>query len=260
MKKLYLSAIVLMVSTIGFAQQHEFGIGYQLSLPRQMMEKGWNSGHGLNMDYFFHFKKVKGFSLGTHLGYGSYASQSQPQEYKFSDGTITQTTVDLSSSIASGSLSARYAPFIHKKVSPFAEIQGGYMDMFSDLYIEDPKDPLGCRALESNTLINSGSLFYAVGGGLQVYIGKSEKNKHLLELSARTLWGGEMEYANMNRLYNHADVTGNPMPEAEMGEKPLMVTFINASTSQQHMHRVAELYTHPLRMLQIQLQYVIRFN
>jgi p-aminobenzoyl-glutamate transporter AbgT len=69
-----------------------------------------------------------------------------------------------------------------------------------------------------------------------------------------------MEYANMNRLYNHAEVTGNPMPDPEMGETPLMVTFINASTSQQHMHTVAELYNHPLRMVQIQLQYVVRMN
>lgn len=263
MIKFYCSLFCLLASTFLFAQKHEFGIGYQLSLPRQMMEKGWNSGHGLNMDYFYHFKKVKGLSLGTHLAYGSYASQSQPQEYKFSDGTITNTTVDLSSSIASASLSARYAPWVSKKVSPFAEVQGGYMGMFSNLYIEDPADPLGCRALESNTLVNSGSLFYALGGGIQVYIGKSKeksKNIHLLELSARTLWGGEIEYANMNRLYNHAEVTGNPMPDAEMGEKPLMVTFINASTSQQHMHTVAELYNHPLRMLQIQLQYVVRIN
>lgn len=263
MHKLYLSLYCLLASTFLFAQKHEFGIGYQLSLPRQMMEKGWNNGHGLNMDYFFHPKTIKGFSIGTHLGYGSYASQSQPQVYRFIDGTITHTTVDLSSSIASGSLSARFAPWVSKKVSPFAEVQGGYMGMFSNLYIQDPADPLGCRALESTTLVNSGSLFYALGGGIQVYIGKSKdkpKNIHLLELSARTLWGGEMEYANMNRLYNHADVTSNPMTDPEMGETPLMVTFINASTSQQHMHTVAELYNHPLRMVQIQLQYVFRLH
>jgi hypothetical protein len=263
MKKLYLSTFILMASRFVFAQKHEFGIGYQLSLPRQMMEKGWNNGHGLNMDYFFHPKTVKGFSIGTHLGYGSYASQSQPQEYRFIDGTITYTNVNLSSSIASGSLSARYAPLISKKFSPFAEIQGGYLGMFSDLYIEDPRDPLGCRPLESNTLVSSGSLFFALGGGIQLYLGQGKKDgkqKHLLELSARTLWGGEMEYANMNRLYNHAEVTGNPMPDPEMGETPLMVTFINASTSQQHMHTVAELYNHPLRMVQIQLQYVVRMN
>jgi hypothetical protein len=152
---------------------------------------------------------------------------------------------------------------ISKKFSPFAEIQGGYLGMFSDLYIEDPRDPLGCRPLESNTLVSSGSLFFALGGGIQLYLGQGKKDgkqKHLLELSARTLWGGEMEYANMNRLYNHAEVTGNPMPDPEMGETPLMVTFINASTSQQHMHTVAELYNHPLRMVQIQLQYVVRMN
>lgn len=263
MKKNYFLLFTLLASLHVFAQKHEFGIGYQLSLPRQMMEKGWNNGHGLNLDYFFHPKTVKGLSLGTQLGYGLYASQSQPQQYKFSDGTITNTTVDLSSSIASASLSARFAPWVSKKISPFAEIQGGYLGMFSDLYIEDPTDPLGCRALESNTLVSSGTLFYALGGGIQVFIGKSKdnpKNIHLLELSARTLWGGEMEYANMNRLYNHADVTGNPMPDPETGEKPLMVTFINASTSQQHMHTVAELYNHPLHMLQIQLQYVFRLN
>jgi hypothetical protein len=260
MKKLYMflfaSVLVLSVS----AQLNEFGIGYQLSLPQLKMKDGWSSGHGIQLSYFRHFKEADWLSVGTNIGIGSYAMKNQPQQYRFSDGTITNTTATLSSSLGSAALAVRLSPLAGKKAMPFIEIQGGNFWMHSTLFIADPTDPLGCRALENKTLVKSGTMFASAGAGLQLLLGKGKKNDlHFLEISARSLFGNNLEYANMNRLYHdHTSVT-NPTPEAP-NEKPLVVRFINVTTNVQHEHTVAELYNHPLRVLQFNVQYAYRFS
>ena len=263
MKKFILIFLLLNGHGFLFAQKHEFGFGYQLTLPMEMMQNGFNTGHGINLHYFKFIRSVKGLSLGAQLSYGLYASKEKPQHYVFSDGSSTHTTASLSSSMAFLGISARYAPFIRNKISPFVELNGGFMGMYSSLYIADPTDPLGCRALENATLVDSEKPYIGLGTGLQVYLGKGrkEKDQHLLELSARVIRGGNIEYANMNRTYdNQNNNPGAPLPSPEAGQTPLMITFINVSSSQQHMHSVAELYDHPLRMAQFQLQYIFRIK
>lgn len=259
MKKLYFLLFLQALAFAVFAQANEFGLGYQLSLPQSEMKNGWNAGHGIQLSYFRHFEKAKWLSVGGNFGIGGYAMETQPQEYMFRDGTITNTDVILSSSLGSAALSTRMTAFTSKTVMPFVELQSGYFWMYSSLYIEDPSDPFGCKALESKTLVNSGTFFGSVGGGVQILLGKANyRGRHLLEMGARSVFGNNLEYANMNRIYNDHEVTSEPLPAK--GEKPLMVTFINVSTNEQHEHSVAELYNHPLRALQFNVQYAYRFG
>ncbi len=260
MKKLYLLSFFAIAFFGTQAQLNEFGVGYQLSLPQLTMKEGWNAGHGIQLSYFRHFKEADWLSAGTNIGIGSYAMKNQPQQYRFSDGSITNTTAALSSSIASAALAVRLSSFDDKKIRPFVELQGGHFWMYSTLFIEDPTDPLGCRALENRTLVKSGTMFASAGAGFQFLFGKgSKKDLHFLEISARSLFGNNLEYANMKRLYHNHTLATNPTT-ASPGERPLVLTFINVTTNAQHEHTVAELYNHPLRVLQFNVQYAYRFS
>jgi len=112
MKKLYFLSFFLLATTFLFAQKHEFGFGYQLTLPMEMMQNGFNTGHGINLNYFKFIRSVKGLSLGAQLSYGLYASKEKHQHYVFNDGSSTHTTASLSSSMAFLGISARYDPFL----------------------------------------------------------------------------------------------------------------------------------------------------
>ncbi|MCU0387861.1 MAG: hypothetical protein MUE71_04575 [Chitinophagaceae bacterium] len=261
MNKLYTFLIALLFSLASFGQLNQVTFGYQLSLPQATMKNGWNSGHGIHFGYHRYFKAIEGFSLGADIGIGNYALERQPQQYVFEDGTITNTEASLSSSLAYGALAARYEPLWRNKLSPFIEIQGGYFGMYSSLFIEDPRDPLGCRALESKDVVSSGTAFWSPGLGFDLELGKDKNDIHGLALSARYVMGGQLEYANMNRLYHTHNGQTNGQPENTVaGESPLMVTFINVTTNQLHEHSVAELYNHPLRVLQFNLTYTYRFG
>ncbi len=262
MSRLYGIIGALIISTMGFSQLNEVTIGYQLSLPQSAMKNGCYSGHGLHFGNFRHFKYVKGFSVGADFGIGSYASVSHPQQYVFRDGSITNTEAVLSSSLYYASLAARYVPFSRKNVSTFIEVQGGYFGMYSSIFIADPLDPLGCRALENRNLVGSGTAYWSPGAGLQILLNKNPKREvHTLTLGTRFISGRALEYANMNRIYhNHSNGPVQPSLEPSNGESPLMITFINVATNERHEHSVAELYTHPLRALQFNLSYSYRFG
>ncbi|HSK11787.1 MAG TPA: hypothetical protein VK907_01175, partial [Phnomibacter sp.] len=173
----------------------------------------------------------------------------------------TNTTANLTSSLGQFAFAARVSPLASKKVSPFFELQAGYFNMSSRIYIEDPTDPLGCRALEERNIVNSGTSFWSPGAGVQIFLGKGKNNEmHSLEVAARNIRGGKLEYANMNRLYHDHGQTGEPEPDLTKGEFPYMVTFVNVTTNEQHQHSVAELYKHPLRVLQFNVTYSYRFG
>jgi hypothetical protein len=260
MQKLYSSLFALLLASAAFGQLNEISGGYQLSLPQASMKNGWSSGHGINLAYYRHFAHIEGFSVGMDVGLGNYAMKNEPQRYVFRDGSVTHTTATLSSSLVYGALSARYSPITHKGFSPFVELQGGFFGMHSSIYIADPTDPLGCRALENRNILSSGTSFWSPGAGFKVQLGKPTKNEiHSLEFKARFIRGGNMEYANMNRLYHNHDQTAEPF-DPNKGESPLKVTFVNVTTNERHEHTVAELYEHPLRALQFNFTYSFRFN
>ncbi len=259
MRKFYFFLPFCLLAAATFGQRNEWQTGYQLSLPTAEMRNGWNTGHGLHGSYYRHITKAKGLSIGADVGFGNYATKMQPQQYRFPDGSITNTTARLNSSLGNIGLGVRYQPVALGIIYPFAELQAGYFWMNSSIYIEDPSDPLGCRALENRNLVNSGTAYWAPGAGFQIQLNKKQASRRTaLEFRARYLRGGEMEYANMKRLYHNQDQTGNQTANRGNGEAPLRVTFVNVTTNEQHQHTVAELYNHPLRALQFNVTYSVR--
>jgi hypothetical protein len=261
MQKIYLLLPLLIAAIFAEAQRNEFGFGYQLSKPQGNMKNGWDAGHGIQMQYHRYLRDVKGLGFGVNFGYGNYAWERNPQQYRFPNGSVTNTTAVLSSSLVSAGASVKIVPFVNKRFSPFAEIQAGIFGMVSSIYIEDPADPLGCRALENRNLVSSSTFYQAAGIGVQWQPGKSSSgSRHLIELSIKGVRGGDMEYANMKHVYDQHSQTSVQNPRQGSGERPLVVRFVNVQTNEQHDHSVAEIYNHPLRMVQLNLQYSFRFS
>ncbi len=256
MQKIYLFITGIIIWASAIAQPHEFTIGYGGSMPQGLMKNGWSSAHGITAGYSIVLPSLPALSFGVNLDWGLYASKRRPQQYQFTDGSITNTHVSLSSSIATFAGKMRYTHLQTHKISPFFEMQAGHASMFSSFYIEDPVD--GCRALENETVSSSGTFFGGILLGSRWNLGADEKgNRHALELSVGSVRGGTMDYANMNRVYHdHNEINGTRGAQRGNGESPLLVTFLNISNNTTHQHSIAEVYTHPLRMFQFHLSYV----
>jgi hypothetical protein len=122
-------------------------------------------------------------------------------------------------------------------------------------YIGDPEDGGGCHALEQENIMNDKTMYWSAGGGLQINTGIFSKKKHnaraMIDLSANTIRGGDISYINTKHLMD-APTTTDP------DGKPLNVQFINATTQSIHEHKVAQVYTSPLRMLEFRAGVVFK--
>lgn len=96
---------------------------------------------------------------------------------------------------------------------------------------------------------------------MQVAFGKNPARARIfLEFQAKTVFGGKTEYANMNCLYNHPNLTSPNVRGQTNTERPMLVNFVNVGTNELHEHTVAEIYNHPLRMWQFNINWVIKLR
>lgn len=266
MQKILLSTVCLLTAGLLWAQPNALHIGYQGSLPQGMMKNGWNSGHGLHMGYSRAVKGLPELSFGGTMGYGLYASKRQPQQYVFRDGSITNTHVNLSSSLYSFAGTTRYTFLPRQPITPFVEVQAGIFGMVSSFYIEDPTDPMGCRALEASSVVDDATFFGSVGTGFTFNLSKPDAaSRHQLQVGVWSARGGTLEYANMSRVVhrdhnNGLPNVGNGTAGLRGNPQPLMATFVNVTNNELHRHSIAEVYNHKLRLLQVQVSYTWWFH
>lgn len=259
MKKIIItSTCFFFVTIIASAQKMQVGAGYNLFLPQGGMKNTFGSGNGLGFDFMVRLKKIPFMVVGADMQYSVYAATTQKQQYVFTDGSTTITDVNLTSSMASAGLKLRFESQATKKVKPYGQVQAGGLGMFSNLYIEDPADPYGCKALESKTLVQDVNWYVGFGGGIKFDIAsKKNPGRHFIDVSSNYLMGGHMEYANMGKVHDHETASA---PTTDKGAQPLTVKFINVSSNQIHEHQVAEVYNNPINLLQFQVKYVFGFG
>lgn len=256
MKKIYFSCVLLLTATFLHAQTKQFGVGYNLFLPGGEMKKGFGSEHGLNLEMLFSLKKAPFIWLGADLQIGTYGSSTRRQTFTFRDGSSTETDVNLNSQMGTFGARARFEKprtDKSKRLVPYGQVMAGALSMYSTLYVEDPHDEDGCKPLENRTPVKDYTWYAGGGAGLMYDISKrSAINRSFIDLSVSCIGGGKQEYANMGKVYE-SNVT-NP------GEgKPLNIRFVNVSTSEEHEHRVADIYEHPVKLFQVQLRFVYRW-
>jgi opacity protein-like surface antigen len=250
MKYIYTSLFIAI--TLSSTAQFKITTGYSLSLPQQEMSKNINMLHSLNAGGSYQLPgKFSRIQIGADFTWGTYANTYKKQTFTFRDGSTTTTMVDYSSNVLQGGLNARVLLAENKAVLPYINAKVGYSSFYSNIYIEDPNDPGGCKALDQSNIIKDGTFTAGYGGGMQIDWGyfskRGTKGRHWVDISANNVRGGKIEYINTKKLYD----ANNP-PTASDG-KALNVKFINASTNEIHEHQVAEVFTTPLRMMEIKV-------
>ena len=255
----YIYTLLLMGLSFCASAQLSLSMGYSLGAPQQKMADNINPVHSLSGGAMFQLPgSWDRVQVGAELGWGMYANTRKMQTFNFGNGTSTETWVNYSSNVIQANLASKIFFLKDKNVLPYASGQLGYSSFYSNIYIEDPDDPAGCKALDQRNLIKDGTMTTAYGGGLQVSwdaFSKKKNNKGAyIDISVNSIHGGSIDYINTKKL-----IDPNNPPTGTDG-KPLSVCFINATTQEIHEHQVAEVYTTPLRLLEFKLSAVFYLN
>jgi hypothetical protein len=231
------------------SQQWRFTSSYSLGIPKQEMGKNIQPAHSLQTGVLYQLPgALKQLSAGLEFGIGIYAVERIDQTFQFDNNTSTVLPVDYSSNVFNANIQARFNLLSDKYlIIPYINAKGGLYNFYSSIYIGDPEDGGGCHALEQENIMNDKTMYWSAGGGLQINTGIFSKKKHnaraMIDLSANTIRGGDISYINTKHLMD-APTTTDP------DGKPLNVQFINATTQSIHEHKVAQVYTSPLRILE----------
>lgn len=256
----YLPAFLLIFLSSATYAQVELGLGYSLGVPLQKMAKHIQPAHQalLSGSYRLPIQKIPTLWAGLEIGTGSYGHKTIEQTFQFSDGTTTRTDVRYNSNIAYAAAVLRYEAPVKGPVIPYAKLSGGYMGFYTNIFIEDPENPDGCAAMDNDLVLSDGNFVVSYGGGLRILLKKSKTTDadYMLDLNVDKTMGGKVDYLNVRHLGEHHDPGTGSDPEA----KPLTTRFINVNTQNIHEHQLAEVYTSPIRLLQVRLGFVMKIN
>ena len=263
MKPLYPFLIAFTVS-MSANSQVEMGAAYSLALPQQEMASNIQPVHNLNGSFLYHLKgKLSRVAVGGELGIGIYALITREQDLRFPDGSSINTDITYESNLFTGNLQTRISLFENARVNPYLIGKAGYANMFSDINIEDPDDPLGCRPLDRKNLMRDHSFFLAYGAGVQIGLEPNCKKQKpgisFINISVTRIAGGSLDYINTKHIMDHSHADPSTSPPQLPKSTPLNVRFVNASTQIMHEHQVAEVYNSPLRLLDIRVGVHFRF-
>ncbi|MBC7947726.1 MAG: hypothetical protein H7Y42_07585 [Chitinophagaceae bacterium] len=231
------------------AQNWKITSAYSLGAPRKEMGNNIPLVHSAQAGFLYRMPGVfNRLSAGIELGLGIYASKRIEQTFQFNNNVTAVLPVSYNSNVFNGAMQLRYDLAGQKSlVVPYVQAKGGLYNFFSNIFIDDPHDPDGCRALQQENIINDKTLYWSAGTGLQVdpsiFTKRKYRGRVMIDLSVNMVKGGELSYINTKRLMSAQDVSTN-------GGKPLSVQFINASTQEIHEHTVAQVYTSALRLLE----------
>jgi hypothetical protein len=258
MKYIYL----FIFSAISFASkaQFQFSAGYSMGVPQKELADNINLLHSISLSPSATIPGTGGrLQAGVDLTWGTYANTTKEQTFTFTNGSTTRTDVNYSSNVLQVGVNAKLFAFKNSPVNLYASGKAGYASFYSNIFIEDPHDPGGCKALDQKNLIKDGTFMAGYGAGLQidmsVFSPRALKGFHFIDLSVSRNSGGEVDYINTKKLYD-----ANDPATTTGGSKPLNVKFINATTQQIHEHQVAEVYNSPMRFLEFKLSTTFKIN
>lgn len=229
--------------------------GYAAGLPQDKMAKNISLVHSLALSGYYRLPgPLSRIWVGADMGYGVYAHTSKVQTFTFDNGETTRTRVNYTSSAVQAALAGKVLLLENKAVMPYVSGKAGYTGFYSNIYIEDPQDAGNCHPLDHRNIIRDGVLSFGYGGGVMadwsLFSKNARKGRNWIDLSVTRISGGDMDYINTKKLVDPSN------PPVGGDGKPLNVPFINASTNQIHEHQVAQVYTTPLRLLELRLSAV----
>jgi hypothetical protein len=261
----FLLSTFLFASLLSKAQTIDFGLDYNIDAPFMRTMPKMNVNHGVNVHLGYKILPKAPLYINTDISTGCYALKTREENYFFSDGTQTTTDVQYSSNLHKFLFGFNYD--IGKstnRLSGYFTAQAGYAYMNSKIYIEDPTDVDGCKALEQKNTFTYGGGIYSAGGGVRINLDKKTTTtrlfNHYLDISCKYTAGGNFSYVNINHMQEHNHAMANSAATAATRDtKDLNVKFVNVTTNSIHEHKVAEIYTSPFEIVNIKIGYLVRF-
>ena len=258
MKSIFTLLLISIIAVPASSQQWKILGGYNLGIPLGELNDNINPVHSLQTGARYQLDgKLKRLSIIVEGGLGIYAMQRIDQTFTF-DNTSAIVPVNYNSNALNANLALQYDLADGEKfIVPYVNVKGGYYSLFSNIYVENPRDGVSCHALQQENIIKDGTFTWSAGTGVQLNAALFAKNKYRREISidigVNYLRGGSLDYINTKRLID-AQTINQP------GSKPLQVQFINASTQNIHEHTVAQVYNSKLRMVEVRLGVVVEIN
>ncbi|MDX1938263.1 MAG: hypothetical protein SFU21_14170 [Flavihumibacter sp.] len=257
-KKLLAAAFFSLSAFFCLAQKPlEIGGAYSMAAPLGSLNKNINLVHSLNGQFNYRPAKLNGTWVGLQMGVGLYASKRVPQTYVFTNGATTNTHARFTSSTLNTHVVAGHEFFKNKTVQPYITAKTGFTSFYSSIVIEDPEDTDGCKPLDSDNLLRDISFSYGAGAGLRVDVSEwmaEPRGAWWLDISVNYTGGTPLDYINTKKLLDH-DHNSTPADG-----KALNMKFINVQTGDIHEHKVAEVYTTRIDLLDIKVGLYYRFG
>jgi hypothetical protein len=240
--------------SLSFGAAAQFNMQYNFSRPVGEQGRNISSAHGLVVSYDFKIKSSP-FYIAPEIGLNIYGMKTLQQELAFSNGYVTKTDVHYTTSVNTYAAVLRFQPPTGKNFAPYMAIRGGAVHYHSNMTIEDPDDPLGCKALEKRALLKditwmaSGGLGFRLDG--KAFSGKD--SKVALDFGAFYTRGGTAEYLKMSNSHDHSAMSD---PKSRM----YYVEFQNIPTGEIHEHALGTIYETTTQMLEFRLGIQIKLN
>lgn len=248
-RSLPLLAVMLSLS---FSAASQFNMQYNFSRPVGRQGQNINAAHGFVASYDFKLKNSP-FFLTPEVGLNIYGMKTVEQELPFSNGYVTKTDVHYTTSFNTYAAVLRFQPPTTKNFQPFAALRAGALHYHSNMTIEDPEDPLGCKALEKRVLVRDLTWLASAGIGFRLdgraFSGKS--SKVAIDFGAFYTQGGNARYLKMNSAHDH-----------NAGSKPgaYYVKFQHIPSGEIHEHALGTVYETPTQMLELRLGIQVKLN
>jgi hypothetical protein len=236
--------VMLCFSFHGFTQ-----LNMQYNFTRPVGEQGNNisSMHGLVLSFDIKVKNSP-FYVTPEIGLNVYGLKTLEQELPFDNGYVTKTDVNYTTSMNTYAIGLKFQPPTKNNLQPFLAIRAGALHYHSNMTIEDPEDPMGCRALEKRALVKDLTWMASGGAGFRLD-GKAFSGKDsrvALDFGAFYTYGGEARYLKMTKNHDHSTSTNPKASE-------YAVKFEHIPSGEVHEHAIGTVYNTVTQLLEFRL-------
>lgn len=224
----------------------QLNMQYNFTRPLGEQGKRVNQMHGVVLSYDFKLKNSP-FYIAPEVALNIYGLKTLEQDLPFDNGYVTRTNVNYTTSMNSYAVALRFQPPTGKNFQPFIALRTGALHYYSSMTIEDPEDPMGCKALEKKVLVKDFTWMASGGVGFRLD-GKAfsgRESRVALDFGAFYTRGGEAQYLKMSNDHDHS--SGDPKQEN------YYVKFQHIPSGTVHEHAIGKIYKTPAQLLEFRL-------
>jgi len=237
------STLLLLLNLTYLASFSQFAMNYDFTLPLGEQGQNISTAHGFSFGYE-HRLKGSPFLLGGELGLNYYGLKTVEQELPFHNGYVTKTDVHYATSYNTFTINLKLQPETKKHVKPYGIVRTGLLNYHSNMTIDDPDDPMGCKALEKKVLVKDYTWMASAGGGTTLdwqFFNPKSNSRLQVDLGVLYTLGGNADYLKMKKTGDGVDPKGDLY----------YVEFQHIPTGEVHDHAIGRVYNTITSMLTI---------